>query len=368
MNVLSKEKTSKSISAVDLFCGVGGLTHGLQQAGINVVAGIDVDPTCQYAYKKNNQADFIEKDISKVTGAELSKLYPSDDVKLLVGCAPCQPFSFLPKNRKSLVHIDKKSWPLLEDFARLIKAVEPELVVFENITPIRKEEVFKEFIKELRLLNYFFEEDEMIVYCPHYGIPQKRRRIVLIASVWDKVALPPKTHSRSPGDGLLPYSTVEETIGILPEIGAGEECVEDRLHRSRKLRKKNMDRIRQSEPGGTWEDWDEELRAPCHRKSSGETYKSVYGRMKADEPAPTITTQFHNFGSGRFGHYEQDRALSFREAALLQTFPMGYEFVDPDSRFSINQIGTHIGNAFPVELARVIGEHIQKHVKEHIHE
>ena len=368
MNVFSKEKTSISISAVDLFCGVGGLTHGLQEAGIEVKAGIDVDSTCQYAYEKNNKARFIEKDISKVTGAELSDLYPPGDVKLLVGCAPCQPFSFLPKNRKSPVQTDKKSWPLLDDFARLIKAVEPELVVFENITPIRKAGVFKEFIKELRSLNYFFEEDEIIVYCPDYGIPQKRRRIVLIASVWDKVALPPKTHSRSAEDGLDLYSTVEETIGALPEIGAGEECVKDRLHRSRKLRKKNMDRIRQSNPGGTWEDWDEELRAPCHKKLSGKTYKSVYGRMKKDEPSPTITTQFHNFGSGRFGHYKQDRALSFREAALLQTFPENYEFVDPDSRFIINQIGTHIGNAFPVKLATVIGKHIQKHVEEHTYE
>ena len=368
MTALLKENTSTSISAVDLFCGVGGLTHGLQKSGINVIAGIDVDPTCKYVYEKNNDAKFIEKDIREFTSAELSALYPQGDIKLLVGCAPCQPFSALPKNRKEPVHKDKH-WGLLNDFGRLIEDIMPEFVAFENVPPLRNQEIFTKFVEKLDSLGYDFDP-ELLIYCPDYGIPQKRRRLVVIASIWGKgkVELLPKTHSRSPKDGLPPVPTVRETIGDLLKIGAGGVSEEDPLHRSSKLTEVNEKRIKQSKPGGTWEDWDENLRVPCHQKSSGKTYKSVYGRMKWDEPSPTITTQFHNFGTGRFGHPEQHRALSFREGALLQTFPMDYDFVDPDLPLTIKRIGTYIGNAVPVKLATVIGESIQKHVKEHIYE
>jgi len=129
-----------------------------------------------------------------------------------------------------------------------------------------------------------------------------------------------------------------------------------------------LERIKQSKQGGTWDDWEEHLLASCHKKASGQTFKSVYGRMKWDEPSPTITTKFHNYGSGRFGHPEQNRALSVREAALLQTFPNDYEFVEKEKPVQIYQLGTHIGNAVPVELAAVIGHHIQNHVKDHYHE
>jgi len=359
MNSLPKEKAKVSISAVDLFCGVGGLTHGLRQVGINVIAGIDVDPTCRYAYEKNNGAQFIEKDIREFKGAELSELYPSDSIKFLVGCAPCQPFSVLPKNRSQPPHADEK-WGLLNEFARLVAEVRPEIVAFENITPIRKKNVFTNFVETLDSLDYEIWKD--LLYCPDYGVPQKRRRLILIASRLGVVESPPKTHAISRQEGLAPYLTVWETIGHLSEIEAGQECTRDRIHQARNLSDKNKKRIKQSKPGGTWEDWDKHLLCPCHRKLSGQTYKSVYGRMKWDEPAPTITTQFHNFGSGRFGHPEQDRALSIREGALLQTFPEEYDFVEPDVPVIMTRLGVHIGNAVPVKLATVIGQHIQNHV------
>ena len=319
-----------------------------------------LNPTCKYAYEKNNHARFIERDIRKFTGTELLEMFPWGDIKLLVGCAPCQPFSVLPKNRKEPGDKDER-WRLLDDFGRLIQEVEPELVAFENITPIRKVQVFTDFVEKLDFLGYEYNSE--MVYCPNHGVPQKRRRLVLIASRLGKVDLLRKTHTYRPKSGLKPFVTVRETIENLPPIGAGEVSNEDLLHRANNLTDINKERIRQSKPGGTWLDWDEDLRAPCHQKPSGQTYTSVYGRMKWDEPSPTITTQFSNFGSGRFGHPTQDRALSIREGALLQTFPQDYRFMAQDSAVSIAKLGIYIGNAVPVRLATVIGQHIQKHVE-----
>lgn len=362
MNTLSKDNKSISISAVDLFCGVGGLTYGLHQSSINVVAGVDVDLTCKYAYNKNNEAKFIDKDICDITGDDLNEFYPDGHVKVLVGCAPCQPFSSLPKNRKLPAENDEK-WNLLSEFGRLIEEVVPDIVAFENVPPIRKEKIYLEFLNKLDSLDYKYDPE--LVFCPNYGVPQIRRRLVVIASTLGKVSPLSKTHSQDGQNDLEPYLTVRDAIEKLPEIGAGQTCKTDRLHVSRNLLDKNMERIKQSTQGGTWEDWEEHLLAPCHKKPSGQTYKSVYGRMKWDEPSPTITTQFHNYGSGRFGHPEQNRALSVREAAILQTFPNDYEFVAPDHPVHILQLGVHIGNAVPVKLATAIGYHIQNHVKDH---
>ena len=371
MDLLKEKKSPLSISAVDLFCGVGGLKYGLQQAGINVVAGLDVDETCKYPFEENNpseennKAEFISKDICKFTGAELSVLYPEDSIKFLVGCAPCQPFS--AQTRKNKNRSSDERWSLLKEFERLIEEVKPELIAFENVPLIRKETIFTDFTKKLRSLNYHFDP-ELIVYCPDYGVPQKRRRLVLIASIWDKVELIPKTHANSPEDGLLRFQTVEDAIGDLSEIDDGQEDEQDPLHRSRKLSDMNKKRIKQSKPGRTWKDWDEELRLPCHKKSSGKGYTTVYGRMEWDDLAPTITTQFINLGSGRFGHPEQHRALSLREGALLQTFPEDYKFIEPDSPITVSRIASYIGNAVPVDLATVIGKSIQKHVRENVNE
>lgn len=363
---LQKEKnTPLPISAVDIFCGVGGLTYGLQQAGINVVAGLDIDETCKYAYEENNEADFISKDIRDFTSADLSELYPKDSIKLLVGCAPCQPFS--AHTRKNKDRSSDERWSLLDDFGRLIEKVNPHLIAFENVPLIRKENIFRNFCNRLRSL-YYYLHPELMVYCPDYGVPQKRRRLVLIASTWDNFKLLPKTHASSPEDGLLRFQTVEDAIGDLPEINDGEAHESDPLHRSRELSEMNKKRIKQSKPGRTWKDWDEELRLPCHQKPSGQGYTTVYGRMTWDDPAPTVTTQFLNLGCGRFGHPEQDRALSIREGALLQTFPKDYKFIKPNSPITTTRIGSYIGNAVPVQLAKVIGESIQKHVKENFNE
>lgn len=341
------------MAAIDLFCGIGGMTHGLIKAGIPVYAGVDTDEQCRYAYVKNNRTLFINRDIKDISGSTLKKLYPEGAIKVLVGCAPCQPFScFTQKNENRKKDV---RWKLLYSFMRLIKEVMPEIVSMENVPQIVKHKVFKDFVKDLESLGYNVSWE--IVHCPDYGIPQARKRLVLLASKFGKIDLIPKTHT-SPH-----YRTVRSVIEKLEPIGDGGASHKDPLHRTASLSSINKKRIRQSKPGGTWKDWDEELRSPCHNKESGQTYSTVYGRMSWDKPAPTITTQFFTYGTGRFGHPEQDRAISIREGALLQTFPKSYDFLNPKEPFTNQELGIHIGNAVPVRLGFVIGKSIKKHIE-----
>ncbi len=340
------------VVAVDLFCGAGGLTKGLQDARINVVAGIDIDSACRYPYEENIHAKYIRKDISDVSGREISRLYPENSIKVLVGCAPCQPFSTY-SNRYDIKRDGK--WRLLYQFSRLIREVNPDIVSMENVLKLEQNEVFKNF--KYDLLDMGYNVSHSIVNCDEYGIPQIRRRLVLLASKFGDIKIIPPTHKNR-------KKTVRETIGKLPPINAGETCITDKLHSANNLSPLNLERIKISKQGGTWRDWPKELRAACHQKESGYSYHAVYGRMDWDKPSPTITTQFTGFGNGRFGHPEQNRAISLREAALLQTFPKNYKFIDPNAEYIKTNISRMIGNAVPVRLGEVIGISIQKHIRE----
>ncbi len=178
-------------------------------------------------------------------------------------------------------------------------------------------------------------------------MPQFRKRLVVIASKVGPIKLIQPTHRNA-------FLTVRDTISDLPSIQDGESCKNDPLHKSSKLSVVNKKRILATPYGGGWKDWPEDLRLECHKKKSGRTYASVYGRMKWDEPSPTITTQSFGLGNGRFGHPVQNRAISLREAALLQTFPIDYQFNTPGNAVNTITIGRHIGNAVPVRLAEVI--------------
>lgn len=344
-----------SSSVVDLFCGVGGLTHGLKLSGLNVVAGFDIEESCRYAYEENNEAVFINKDITTVTQSDINSLYSENCIKILVGCAPCQPFSKYTKRYRKDGPTDDK-WRLLYSFARLIKEVRPEIISMENVPELSHEQVFADFIQNLESLNY--NVSWSIVNCPDYGVPQYRKRLVVLASMLGRLELIPPTHNENN------YVTVREVIGNLPPLVDGAIDVNDMMHQASRLSPINRQRIQQSVPGGTWRDWEESLQLECHKKKSGSSYPSVYGRMRWDSPSPTITTQFYGLGNGRFGHPEQNRALSLREGAILQSFPAHYRFLVPEQRFNKRTLGTHIGNAVPVELGRAIGISIKQHLKE----
>lgn len=344
-------------SAIDLFCGIGGLSYGLKKAGIPVLAGVDLDASCQFAYEQNVQAEFVLKDISKVQGKEINEKYWSgnNQVKILAGCAPCQPFSTHSnkvKNKKQT-----KRWRLIKEFKRLVEETNPDIVTMENVANLANQRIFKDFVAFLEQKGYFVSYSN--VYCPDYGIPQKRRRLVLFASKYGVISLIPKTHSEEK------YVTLRQAIEHLPPVEAGEICESDPLHRTTKLADINLRRIKASRPNGTWLDWNEDLQLACHKKKTGKTYKAVYGRMSWDEPSSTITTQFYNYGTGRFGHPTQNRALTIREAAILQTFPEDYKFYKTEKDIFIKRFGVHIGNAVPVELGVVIGKSILNHLEEH---
>ncbi len=349
----SKTKDVK-IAGVDLFCGVGGLTHGLLKSGIKIRAGIDNDATCKFAYEVNNNAEFISADISEIKGIDIEKYWNEDEVKVLVGCAPCQPFSSHSNKVKDKENGNK--WNLLNEFIRLVVETKPDIISMENVPNLSNKEIFRNFV--LKLEDYNYKVKFKNIFCPDYGIPQKRRRLVLLASRFGEIEIIPPTHTKDK------YKTVRDAIGNLDPIESGVKSKKDRLHFTTKLTDINLKRIKSSFPNGTWEDWDKSLILDCHKKETGKSYKSVYGRMSWDEPAPTITTQFYNYGTGRFGHPEQDRALTIREASILQSFPANYKFVEKGKDILLKQIGTHIGNAVPVNLGFAIGKSIIKHLKE----
>ena len=342
-------------AVVDLFCGIGGLTHGLIQSGLKVVAGIDVDDTCRYAYEANNDSVFIAADVGQLPSRTIEKMYPDSITRILVGCAPCQPFSKYTQRYRKEGQKDEK-WKLLYAFADKVRDIRPEIVSMENVPELASDKIFHDFVKALSDSGYHITWS--IVYCPDYGVPQSRRRLVLLASnIGDIALIAPQYEPET-------YLTVKKTIGNLPAIEAGQSSNEDPLHCAARLSALNIMRIQQSCPGGSWRDWDEAIQLDCHKKESGNTYPSVYGRMHWDEPAPTITTQFFGYGNGRFGHPEQDRALSIREGAMLQSFPQNYDFLPPGEAISKKALGIHIGNAVPVNLGRAIGTSIIHHLME----
>ena len=349
-------KKSYKIEVVDLFCGIGGLSYGLKSAGCKILAGFDLDSTCKYAYEQNNEARFIYKNITQVTVDDIRPLYSRKAIKVLAGCAPCQPFSpYAYKNKKK----DPNKYDLLYEFGRLIRAVQPDVVTMENVPSLLTfdlKPVFPDFVRTLE--NEGFHVDFQIVYCPDYGIPQTRKRLVLVASRLGDIHLIDRTHNKDN------YVSVQRVIADLPPIAAGTSHPADPLHRSAALTPLNIRRMQATPSGGSWKDWPEELRLECHKRKGGASFGSVYGRMRWEDPAPTMTTQCTGFGNGRFAHPVQDRAISAREAALIQTFPMTYRFFENEKEVSLPRAARYIGNAVPPRLGEVIGESIINHLKQ----
>ena len=350
----------RNYPVVDMFCGAGGLTRGFVDSGFDVVAGIDNDEACRFPFEKNNgNVRFLNKKIEDITLDEISALYPNRQGKILIGCAPCQPYSTYTKKTGD----KNEKWQLVNVFADLICSLQPDIVSMENVPALvtfKDGILYKNFEKKITRAGY-----SVTLYpsvdCRNYGVPQNRKRMVLFASKFGKINIIPPTYNPDT------YQTVFDTIGHLERIAAGESSCSDSLHKARRLTEINLRRIKASVPGRTWKDWDEDLKAACHLKDSGRSYRNVYGRMEWLKPSPTITTECVGFGNGRFGHPEQDRAISLREAALLQTFPPDYQFVTIEEEIFFSTVARLIGNAVPVVLGKVIADSIKSHLEAHDH-
>lgn len=328
---------------IDLFCGVGALSYGLKRAGLQIVAGYDTDPRCQYAFESNNAAEFHVRDVAKLTSDEIQGKFTGSAPSILAGCAPCQPFSTYKQRYK-----EDPQWGLVTKFAQLAVEVAPDFVTMENVPALlryKNGRVFTRFFNILKKAGY--QVKWTVANCEEFGVPQKRRRLVVIASKSGvPLALKPTRAT---------FRTVRDAIGKLPSLEAGETDLKDPLHTASSLTDINLRRIKASKPGGTWRDWPAKLQAPCHKRPTGKSYPGVYARMSWDEPSPTMTTQCYGYGSGRFGHPEQNRAISLREAAILQSFPKAYKFLPRREEISFTEVGRWIGNAVPVKLAEAIG-------------
>jgi DNA (cytosine-5)-methyltransferase 1 len=334
------------IKAVDFFCGAGGLTRGLLDSGIEVVLGIDNDKTCGETYEKNNApAKFKCSDIRKLNddglAAELKGIESSN--LLFAACAPCQPFS----KQRTDGH-NRRQRTLLLEFLRFVTKHKPEFVLVENvpgITRVKGLSAYRILLTGLKDLGY--STDARNIDAKSYGVPQTRRRHVLLASLSHVAKVPEPTH----GPGLKPYVTAEEAISRFPPIKAGETHPTVPNHRASFLSDLNLERIDKTlRDGGNRMSWPEHLVLKCHKKDY-QGHTDVYGRMWWKRPAPALTCKCHSLSNGRYGHPEQNRAISLREAAALQSFPDDYVFLG-DSKAAI---GNQIGNAVPVKLAEALG-------------
>lgn len=339
--------TPPTLYAVDFFCGAGGLTRGFLDAGIKVVAGLDINGECKRTYEENNSpAKFVQCDLRQVSAADIRRYVkgiPSDRL-VFAGCAPCQPFS---KLNRSGVH----NKTLLSDFGRLVAEFKPAYVVIENVPgliKIKGNSTYRRFIKQLRDLGYNLASG--ILDAKHFGVPQNRRRWVVVGSLQRKPALPTSSH----GTPARPFRTVRDAISRFPKLASGESILSVPNHRAAEISKRNLKRLRATpKNGGSRTAWPEDLVLDCH-SDDYEGHSDVYGRMNWDQPAPTLTCRCYSISNGRYGHPEQHRAISLREAASIQTFPDSFSFYGLSQR----EIGAQIGNAVPVKLARTLAETI----------
>ena len=345
-------KKKSNLKAIDFFCGGGGMTYGIRKSGIEVLAGIDIDPECEKTYINNNpNSKFINIDINELTPVKLKgilNINKNDDNLIFVGCSPCQYWSIINTDKSK----SQKSKNLLISFQKFIKFFKPGHVVIENVPGLlsRNDSPLTLFLKFLDSAGYSYNYS--VVNAQEFGVPQTRRRFVLIASrVTEDIDLLKPQHK--------PKVRVKDFIGKkngIPRLNAGMKDEKDPLHVSAGLSDINIKRMKLTpKSGGTRLSWKKykslQLKTYIGRDDS---FRDVYGRMCWDKPAPTITTKFFSISNGRFGHPSENRAISLREGACLQTFPKSYKFFTT----SIASTARLIGNAVPPKLAYYIGKSI----------
>jgi DNA (cytosine-5)-methyltransferase 1 len=341
-------------SSIDLFSGGGGLSEGMRQAGFSINAAVEIDPIAADTFRLNHKHSVvIERDIKFVSSSELLKAsgIPLGQLDLLAGCPPCQGFSSLTTKYKR----DDKRNTLIQEVSRLVKELMPRAVMIENVPGLmgRGRDYLSEFIKGLEEIGYIVNYD--ILQVADYGVPQERRRFVLLAGLGFEIEIPSPTHSRGGQNGLPKWKTVREALsGMGKPVPLNESASYGgprnlNWHVTRTISDINIERLKHLRPGGPRYDIPDYLRPKCHQgKNNG--FSNVYGRMSWDNPSPTITGGCTVLSKGRFGHPAELRTISVREAARLQTFPDSFEI----STDFIDHACQIIGNALPCEFARIM--------------
>lgn len=345
-----------SFNSIDLFSGGGGLSEGMRQAGFNINAAVEIDPVAAETFRLNHKnAVVVERDIQYVSSAELLKQcgISKGQLDLLAGCPPCQGFSSLTYKYKR----DDKRNSLIKEVSRLVKDLAPKAVMIENVPGLMKKGYvyLSEFIKELEEAGYIVNYD--VLQVADYGVPQERRRFVLLAGLGFEIKIPKPTHSRNSQHDLPKWKTIKEALSGLGKPVPLSQCQSYggprslNWHVTRSLSDINIERLKYIKPGGPRYDIPDHLRPKCHQgKNSG--FVNVYGRMSWDRPSPTITGGCTILSKGRFGHPTELRTISVREAARLQTFPDSFNFATD----FIEHACKIIGNALPCEFARIMSQ------------
>ena len=338
---------------IDLFAGCGGGSMGFVRRGFRVVGAVELDPNAAESYRLNVGVEPIVRDIRDVTGQELLKAagLAVGDCTLIFGCPPCQSFTVLRRG-STLTDLDLVRETLPSQYIRLVGEIKPRFLAFENVPGMvegRGRVQFDVLIAELKALGYHLTWD--VVDAADYGVPQHRRRLLVVGSRTAPPTLPAPTHGPIPRDGLLAHTTVKGAIDGLVALRSGEADLIDSLHRARSHDKITLDRLAAIPEGGSRADLPDELQLACHRDHNG--HYDVYGRMSWEKPSPTITSGCTNVTRGRFAHPSQDRAITLREAMLLQTFPETATL-----RGTGEGMAQQVGNAVPSLLAQRIGDAI----------
>ena len=359
------KRSMPPIRVYDFFSGCGGTSVGFRQAGIEHALAVDSCPDAIGTFQKNFPgASVINDPIETIDARRIEAYYGKGaEVMLFCGCAPCQPFTKQKTNAKREASEDDRRG-LLTHFAALVHACLPELVFVENVPGLKKISIedggpFSAFVEQLKGDDYYV--DFGMIAAKDYGAAQVRRRLVLLASRLGSISFPAPTHGPKRAKA---YVTVRDVIADLPAVEHGTEHPDKRRypnHRAAQLSPLNLERIRHTGTNGR-RDWPDSLLPKCYaKKKNGERYNGhsdCYTRLAWAEPAPGLTTRCISYSNGRFGHPEQDRAITVREAARLQGFPNNFVFTG-----SLNSMARQIGNAVPVQVAKAFGLHFIKHVR-----
>jgi DNA (cytosine-5)-methyltransferase 1 len=342
-------KKTYNFNAIDLFSGVGGLSEGMVQAGFTAKAAIEIDKHAVLAYRMNHpETKVIEKDIRKVSADEIIEELNGEPLHLLAGCPPCQGFSSVRRlNRKQNIRDERNG--LILEYLRLVKELMPLTIMMENVPGLVNYYLFKDVVKELDKLGY--RPKVKIVNVKNYGVPQNRKRLIMVGSLLGEIDISGGTEKKV---------TVKEAIGTLEPI----QETKDPLHKiTANHTPEVMERIRLTpKDGGSWKDLPEHYTLECHKKGNV-GFKDIYGRLRWNDYSSTITGGCLNPSKGRFLHPEEDRVITAREAALLQSFPMDYKFPVNIPKASLALL---IGNALPPKFSYIQSANIKKHLDKHL--